>query len=141
MDAPQARRKKRSRRKVCGEENGAQRAKERVKNISAEGRESLKAAALLIGRAISPFTVSPPDDRKEKEEREMKIRVTGIESECQAAREYYRELEKESNVKSVSISKNYPNRGSNTIFRVYVEVEYYDAANPSRALIQKRRDK
>ena len=59
----------------------------------------------------------------------MKIRVMGTESECQAAREYYRELEKESNVKS------------DTIFRVYVEVEYYDAANPSRALIQKRRDK
>lgn len=71
----------------------------------------------------------------------MKIRVMGTESECQAAREYYRELEKESNVKSVSISENYANRGSNTIFRVYVEVEYYDAANPSRALIQKRREK
>lgn len=71
----------------------------------------------------------------------MKIRVMGTESECHAAREYYRELEKESNVKSVSISENYANRGSNTIFRVYVEVEYYDAANPSRALIQKRRDK
>ena len=71
----------------------------------------------------------------------MKIRVMGTESECQAAREYYRELEKESGVKSVSISGDYPSRGSNTIFRVYVDVEYYDAANPSRALIQKRRDK
>lgn len=71
----------------------------------------------------------------------MKIRVMGTESECQAAREYYRELEKGSNVKSVSISKNYANRGSNTIFRVYVDVEYYDAENPSRALIQKRREK
>ena len=55
----------------------------------------------------------------------MKIRVMGTEAECQAAREYYRGLEKESGVKSVSISGNYPNRGSNTIFRVYVEVEYY----------------
>ena len=54
----------------------------------------------------------------------MKIRVMGTEAECQAAREYYRGLEKESGVKSVSISGNYPNRGSNTIFRVYVEVEY-----------------
>ena len=52
----------------------------------------------------------------------MKIRVMGTESECQAAREYYRELEKGSNVKSVSISENYANRGSNTIFRVYVDV-------------------
>ena len=41
----------------------------------------------------------------------------GTESECQAAREYYRELEKGSNVKSVSISENYANRGSNTILR------------------------
>lgn len=71
----------------------------------------------------------------------MKIRVMGTEAECQAAREYYRGLEKESGVKSVSISGNYPNRGSNTIFRVYVDVEYYDAENPSRALIQKRREK
>lgn len=47
----------------------------------------------------------------------MKIRVMGTESECQAAREYYRELEKGSNVKSVSISENYANRGSNTILR------------------------
>lgn len=62
----------------------------------------------------------------------MKIRVTGTESECQAAREYYRDLEKENNVKSVSISENYPNRGSNTIFRVYVEVEYYDAGESGR---------
>ena len=67
----------------------------------------------------------------------MKIRVMGTEAECQAAREYYRGLEKESGVKSVSISGNYPNRGSNTIFRVYVEVEYYDTEKPSRALIQK----
>ena len=115
--------------------------KRTARGDAAGRRESLKAAALLIGRAISPFTVSPPDDRRDKEERKMKIRVMGTESECQAAREYYRELEKESNVKSVSISENYANRGSNTIFRVYVDVEYYDAENPSRALIQKRREK
>ena len=59
----------------------------------------------------------------------MKIRIMGTKSECEAAREYYAELEKESGVKSVSISENYPNRGSNTIFRVYVDVEYYDAAS------------
>ena len=62
----------------------------------------------------------------------MEIRIMGTESECQAAREYYRELERESNVKSVSISKNYPNRGSNTIFRVYVKVEYYDTGESRR---------
>lgn len=71
----------------------------------------------------------------------MKIRIMGTESECEAAREYYKELEKESNVKSVSISGNYPNRGSNTIFRVYVDVEYYEAENVSQALIEKERRK
>ena len=80
----------------------------------------------------SPFTVSPPDDRREKEGKKMKIRIMGTESECQAAREYYRALERESNVKSVSISKNYPSRGSNTIFRVYVDVEYYDTGESRR---------
>lgn len=48
---------------------GNQKHKRRTRGDAAEGRESLKAAALLIGRAISPFTVSPPDDRREKEER------------------------------------------------------------------------
>lgn len=71
----------------------------------------------------------------------MKIRIMGTKSECEAAREYYAELEKESGVKSVSISENYPNRGSNTIFRVYVDVEYYDAENASQTLIEKERRK
>ena len=63
------------------------------------------------------------------------------EAECQAAREYYRGLEKESGVKSVSISGNYPNRGSNTIFRVYVEVEYYDAGESGRKELPSGRKK
>ena len=71
----------------------------------------------------------------------MKIRVMGTEAECQAAREYYRGLEKESGVKSVSISGNYPNRGSNTIFRVYVEVEYYDVGESGRKELPSGRKK
>lgn len=63
----------------------------------------------------------------------MKIRIMGTKSECQAAREYYSALEKEANVKSVTISDLYANRGSNTIFRLYVEVEYYDVENASRS--------
>lgn len=50
---------------------GNQKHKRTTRGDAAEGRESLKAAALLVGRAISPFTVSPPDDRREKEERKM----------------------------------------------------------------------
>ena len=59
----------------------------------------------------------------------MKIRIMGTESECAAARKYYSALERQSDVKSVTISDLYANRGSNTIFRVYVDVEYYDAAS------------
>lgn len=49
--------------------------------------------------------------------------------------------QKESGVKSVSISGNYPNRGSNTIFRVYVEVEYYDAGESGRKELPSGRKK
>lgn len=55
----------------------------------------------------------------------MKIRVMGTKDECLAATGYYRELEKDSNVKFVQVSDLYPNRGSSTLFRVYIEVEYY----------------
>lgn len=76
----------------------------------------------------------------------MKIRVTGTKNECLAAMGYYRELEKDSNVKYVQISTLYPNGGSNTVFRLYVEVEYYneiiETVNaqermPSRALTKR----
>lgn len=43
-----------------------------------------------------------------------------------AAKAYYGALEKESNVKYVQISDLYANRGSNTLFRLYVDVAYYD---------------
>ena len=58
----------------------------------------------------------------------MKIRVMGTENECRVARTYYENLEREPNVKFVQVSKLYPNRGSNTLFRVYVEVEYKSEA-------------
>ena len=38
---------------------------------------------------------------------------------------YYRELEKDPNVKLVQVSNLYANRGSSTVFRLYVEVEYH----------------
>ena len=58
----------------------------------------------------------------------MKIRVMGTENECRVARTYYENLEREPNVKFVQVSKLYPNRGSNTLVRVYVEVEYKSEA-------------
>lgn len=55
----------------------------------------------------------------------MIIRVMGSRSECEVAQGYYAALEKDSNVKLVTISELYPCRGSTTAFRVYIEVEYY----------------
>lgn len=55
----------------------------------------------------------------------MKIRIMGTRSECEIAQGYYSALEKDVNVKCVTVSGLYPNRGSTTVFRVYVDVEYY----------------
>lgn len=56
----------------------------------------------------------------------MKISIMGTIPELDLAKSYYQELEKEIYVKSVVISRYYPNRGSNTVFRLYVEIEYRD---------------
>lgn len=56
----------------------------------------------------------------------MKIRIMGTKDECELARKYYRELEKDANVKKVVVSDPYANRGSSTEFRVYVDIEYRD---------------
>lgn len=61
----------------------------------------------------------------------MKIRVMGTKEECEQARRYYRSLGNTDGVKSVSVSTLYPNRGSVNIFRVYIEVEYFDISAPS----------
>ncbi len=54
----------------------------------------------------------------------MKLRVMGTKDECQLAQTYYGGLERQDNVKYVSVSGLYPNRGSNTLYRVYIEVCY-----------------
>lgn len=56
----------------------------------------------------------------------MKIRIMGTQEVLAAAEHYYRGLEQEPNVKYVSVSRPYPNRGSNTLFRLYVDIEYKD---------------
>lgn len=48
----------------------------------------------------------------------------GTREECLLANEYYSELEKSDDIKSIQISDFYQNRGSNTIFRLYVDIEY-----------------
>ena len=58
----------------------------------------------------------------------MKIRIMGPKDECELARKYYRELEKDPNVKKVVVSAPYANRGSSTEFRVYVDIEYRECA-------------
>lgn len=54
----------------------------------------------------------------------MKIRITGTRDECDVAAAYYRKLETDPNVRWLQVSKPYANRGSTTLFRIYVEVEY-----------------
>lgn len=56
----------------------------------------------------------------------MKIRVTGTASECAAAQDYYLALGENENVKSVEVSRPYPNRDSVNVYRVYITVEYYN---------------
>lgn len=56
----------------------------------------------------------------------MKIRITGTIPELEVAKQYYQSLESESYVKSVTVSRFYPNRGSNTVFRLYIDIEYFD---------------
>ena len=69
----------------------------------------------------------------------MKIRVMGTENECCVARVYYEALEREPNVKFVQVSRLYPNRGSNTLFRLYVEVEYKNEPDENGAPLNKTR--
>lgn len=61
----------------------------------------------------------------------MKIRVMGTKPECEQAQRYYLSLGNEDGVKGVSVSKLYPNRKSVNIYRVYIEVEYFDISAPS----------
>ena len=61
----------------------------------------------------------------------MKIRITGTKPECRAASDYYQTLRGQPGVKYVCISGFYPNRGSDELYRVYIEVEYYETAEPA----------
>ncbi len=56
----------------------------------------------------------------------MKIRIFGTKEELVCAKKYYMSLENMDYVKSVSVSKAYANRGSNTVFRMYIDIEYKD---------------
>ena len=68
----------------------------------------------------------------------MKLRVMGTKDECVLAQEYYKALERQENVKFVSVSHMYPNRGSNTLFRVYIEIEYRSETEELQRLLQGR---
>lgn len=66
----------------------------------------------------------------------MKLRVMGTKDECVLAQKYYQALEEQDNVKSVEVSGLYPNRGSNTIFRVYIEIAYKSEAEELQRLLR-----
>lgn len=67
----------------------------------------------------------------------MKLRVTGTRDECEIARAYYSALEAQANVKYVSVSTLYPNRNSNKLFRVYIEIEYRSETEEMNRLLKK----
>lgn len=55
----------------------------------------------------------------------MKIRITGIETECLSATNLFAEIAKNSNtISSLEISGLYPNRNSKNVYRVYIDVKY-----------------
>lgn len=62
----------------------------------------------------------------------------GTREECLLANEYYSELEKSDDIKSVQISDFYRNRGSNTIFRLYVDVEYISTKITEQRTLQEK---
>lgn len=60
----------------------------------------------------------------------MKLRVIGTKEECALAREYYNSLRGQENVKYVCVSGFYACRGSADLFRIYIEVAYFDTVVP-----------
>ncbi len=69
----------------------------------------------------------------------MKIRIMGTLPELEIARDYYREYEKSPDVKCVTVSSFYPNRGSNTVFRLYIDIEMKESTLEHRSLACKSR--
>lgn len=52
----------------------------------------------------------------------MRIRIEGTKEECASVEEMYREIERTDPSLIVEISRLYPNRGSDKIFRLYIDV-------------------
>lgn len=57
----------------------------------------------------------------------MKLRIMGTKQECEQAKKYYSALRTDININYVEISELYPNSGSSTLYRLYVEVSYRDS--------------
>lgn len=70
----------------------------------------------------------------------MKIRITGTLEECVQAQSFYNELGKDSAVKFCTVSRPYLNRGSTNQYRVYVEIEYKDGAEPLHRLLESKKE-
>lgn len=58
----------------------------------------------------------------------MKVRIMGTKAECEMAQSYYKQygVDNKDFVKSLSVSNLYSNRNTFNIYRVYVDIEYYD---------------
>lgn len=67
----------------------------------------------------------------------MKIRIWGTSEECAAAQDFYRALGRQPDVKFCTVSQLYSNRGAVNQYRVYVEIEYRDGAEPLQRLLER----
>ena len=62
----------------------------------------------------------------------MKIRIIGTSEECESARKYYEVQAKRPNVKSVNVSRMYPCRDSHSLFRLYVDIDYFTVTEETK---------
>lgn len=59
----------------------------------------------------------------------MKIRIMGTKQELLVAKQYYEELNNSPDIRYVSISDFYPNRGNDKLYRLYIDIEYISEFN------------
>ena len=64
----------------------------------------------------------------------MKLRLMGTADELQAMRKMFIAQRDNDNVRFVEVSDLYPNRAPSTLCRVYIEIEYKNAADIGRLI-------
>ena len=69
----------------------------------------------------------------------MKLRIMGTKDECKQAQRFFDKLGNSNiEVKYVSVSGLYSNRGSNQLFRVYIDIEYWSHTDTLTNLLDQK---